>query len=49
LRAAGTRLHTSVPIVIETSKFFDRNANRDVALAWKDALTKLGILRIHCE
>ena len=50
LRAAGARLHTSVPVVIETFTFLDRNANRDVALAWKDAIAKLGNLRIlACE
>ena len=27
---------TSVPVIIETFTFLDRNANRDVALAWKD-------------
>jgi predicted nucleic acid-binding protein len=35
LRRAGARRHTSVPVVIETFTFLDRNANRDVALAWK--------------
>lgn len=50
LRAAGARLHTSVPVIIETFTFLDRNANRDVALAWKDAITKAGFLRILiCE
>ena len=50
LRAAGGRLHTSVPVVIETFTFLDRNANRDVALAWKDAIAKFGNLRIlACE
>ena len=29
LCAAGARLHTSVPVVIETFTFLDRNANRD--------------------
>ncbi|RTL71157.1 MAG: PIN domain-containing protein [Hyphomicrobiales bacterium] len=38
LKAAGARLHTSVPVVIETFTFLDRNANRDVALAWRDAI-----------
>jgi predicted nucleic acid-binding protein len=33
LHGAGARLHTSVPVVIETFTFLDRNANRDVALA----------------
>jgi predicted nucleic acid-binding protein len=50
LRAAGARLRTSVPVVIETFTFLDRNANRDVALAWKDSVTKLGRLDIlPCE
>jgi len=50
LHAAGAKLHTSVPVVIETFTFLDRNANRDVALAWKDAIAKFGTLRIHiCE
>ena len=37
LLGAGARLHTSIPVVIETFTFLDRNANRNVALAWKDA------------
>jgi len=50
LRAAGCRLHTSVPVVIETFTFLDRNANRDVALAWKDSATRPGSLNIlPCE
>ena len=46
LRAAGARLHTSVPVVIETFTFLDRNANRDVALAWKDSVARPGTLTI---
>ena len=42
LRAAGARLHTSVPVIIETFTFLDRNANRDVALAWKDSVARPG-------
>jgi len=50
LRSAGAKLHTSVPIVIETFTFLDRNANRDVALAWKQALYGLGSVKILvCE
>jgi uncharacterized protein len=50
LRAAGAKLHTSVPVIIETFTFLDRNANRDVALAWKDALGKLAAMKILvCE
>ena len=50
LQGAGAKLHTSVPVAIETFTFLDRNANRDVALAWKDALYKSGNLKIlPCE
>lgn len=38
LLASGSRLYTSVPVVIETFTFLDRNTARDVALAWKDSL-----------
>lgn len=46
LRAAGAKLHTSVPVLIETFTFLDRNANRDVALAWKDSIYKPGTVKI---
>jgi len=46
LCAAGARLHTSVPVVVETFTFLDRNANRDVALAWKDSVARPGTLNI---
>jgi predicted nucleic acid-binding protein len=50
LHEAGTRLFTSVPVVIETFTFLDRNANRDVALAWKDAIYQPGTVEIlPCE
>lgn len=50
LRGAGARLHTSVPVVIETFTFLDRNAHRDVALAWKASIESLGGLKILlCE
>jgi len=39
LQEAGAKLHTSVPVVIETFTFLDRNANRDVALTWKESST----------
>ena len=44
---AGARLSTSVPVVLETFTFLDRNAARDVALAWKDSLDTLRRLRVH--
>jgi predicted nucleic acid-binding protein len=50
LQAAGAKLHTSVPVVIETFTFLDRNANRDVALAWKGSIYRPGVVRmLPCE
>ena len=50
LHKTGAKLHTSVPVIIETFTFLDRNANRDVALTWKDALNKAGTVKIlPCE
>jgi predicted nucleic acid-binding protein len=37
-------------VVIETFTFLDRNANRDVALAWKEAVYESGTVAIlPCE
>lgn len=47
LEQCGARLHTSIPVVLETFTFLDRNAHRDVALRWKDALGALPRLRLH--
>jgi len=50
LLAAGAKLHTSVPVVIETFTFLDRDANREVALAWKESVSKPGTARtLSCE
>ena len=50
LRGAGAKLHTSVPVVIETFTFLERNANRDVALAWKSSIYQPGTVKIlPCE
>lgn len=50
LHRAGARLHTSVPVVIETFTFLDRNANRDVALTWREAICEPGKVTIlPCE
>ncbi|MBM3359352.1 MAG: PIN domain-containing protein [Betaproteobacteria bacterium] len=50
LHGSAAKLHTSVPVVIETFTFLDRNANRDVALAWKESIYKPGTVRIlPCE
>ena len=46
LKSAAAKLHTSIPIVIETFTFLDRNANRDVALAWRDSLDKPGLCTV---
>ncbi len=50
VRGAGAKLHTSVPVVIETFTFLQRNANRDVALAWRDSIHEPGVVKIlACE
>jgi predicted nucleic acid-binding protein len=46
LKGAGAKLHTSVPVVIETFTFLDRNANRDVALAWREQIYQPGTVRM---
>jgi predicted nucleic acid-binding protein len=46
LQAAGAKLHTSVPVVIETFTFLDRNANRDVAITWKESIYKGSVVKI---
>jgi predicted nucleic acid-binding protein len=46
LRGAGAKLQTSVPVVLETFTFLERNANRDVALAWKDAIYRPGTVKL---
>lgn len=50
LCGAAAKLHTSIPVVIETFTFLERNANRDVALAWKDSIYKPRAVKIlPCE
>jgi len=50
MHGAGARLHTSIPVVIETFTFLDRNANRDAALTWKDSIYELGTVQVlPCE
>jgi uncharacterized protein len=46
LHRAGARLYTSIPVVLETFTFLDRNASRDVALAWKEAVYQPGTVNI---
>jgi predicted nucleic acid-binding protein len=50
LQKSHVMLHTSVPVIIETFTFLDRNANRDVALIWKESIYRPGMVRIlPCE
>src|ERR1700720_1365093 len=50
LQGARAKLHTSVPVVIETFTFLDSNANRDVALAWRESIYSRGTATIlPCE
>src|SRR5947208_6353871 len=49
LQGAGAKLHTSIPVVIETFTFLERNANRHVALMWKDSIFKVSTEVLACE
>jgi len=50
LQSAGAKLHTSIPVIIETFTFLERNANRDVALTWKSSIYRPGTVKIlPCE
>jgi predicted nucleic acid-binding protein len=50
LQRFGVKLHTSVPVIVETFTFLDRNANRDVAMAWRESIYRPGTVRIlPCE
>src|SRR4051812_40244847 len=50
LHGAGAKLHSSIPVLIETFTFLNRNANRDVALTWKNSMYRLAGLKIlACE
>jgi uncharacterized protein len=42
----GVRFQTSAPVVLETFTFLDRNAARDVALAWKDSLKTVARMKV---
>src|ERR1700694_1645415 len=50
LRSAGAKLHTSIPVVIETFTFLDRNASRDTALSWREWVYKKDFVKLlPCE
>ena len=46
LHAAGARLRTSIPVVLETFTFLERNVQREVALTWKDSLQEVDGLQV---
>lgn len=46
LTASAARLHTSVPVVLETFTFLDRNAARQAAVAWQQSLVTVRHLKI---
>jgi hypothetical protein len=46
LQRSGAKLHTSIPVVIETFTFLDRNANRDVAMLWRESIYRPGMIKI---
>ncbi len=46
LQEAAARLQTSIPVVIETFTFLERNTSRDVALAWKNSIYMPGTVDI---
>ncbi len=50
LQRSGAKLHTSIPVVIETFTFLDRNANRDVAMLWRELIYRSGMIKmLPCE
>jgi uncharacterized protein len=49
LQGAGAKLHTSVPVLIETFTFIDRNTTRDVALAWKESVYASNVRVLPCD
>jgi predicted nucleic acid-binding protein len=46
LKGAGARFVTSVPVILETFTFLDRNTARGVALAWRGSLKTVPRLKI---
>lgn len=49
LGEAGGRLHTSIPVVMETFTFLYRNATPEVALAWSDHIRRPGgVVLVPC-
>jgi predicted nucleic acid-binding protein len=46
LERKGARLYTSIPVVMETFTFLDRNATREAAVAWRKGLATLARLEV---
>lgn len=46
LLGAGARFHTSVPVILETFTFLDRNAAREAAVAWRMSLSSVPRLKV---
>ena len=46
LTTVGAALRCSIPVVLETFTFLERNVRRDLALEWKDSLSELKRFRI---
>lgn len=46
LARGGTKLATSIPVVLETFTFLERNTSRATALAWQHALAEVPRLRL---
>jgi predicted nucleic acid-binding protein len=46
LERVGTRLVTSLPVVMETFTFLDRYVARDVAQAWRRSLDDIAFLKL---
>lgn len=46
LSRSGARLFCSIPVVLETFTFLERNTSRDVALAWRASLDKIPRFRL---
>ena len=46
IEKAGPRLATSVPVILETFTFLERNTAREVALQWKNSMSTLRRLRV---
>jgi uncharacterized protein len=41
LAASGARLHSSIPVVLETFTFLERRIHRDIANRWRESLEEV--------